>query len=99
MLGVFGNHLIILYVKYLMFQKQITDDKYSPQWEDLDILWLDQAQPEYSPSWLIQEFVVAQPLSHVRLFATPYMTAHQASLSFTIPQFAQINVHWASDII
>ena len=28
--------------------------------------------------------VVAQPLSHVRLFATPSTTAHQASLSFTI---------------
>ena len=82
-----------------MFQKQITDDKYRPQWEDLDILWLDQDHPEYSPSWLIQEFVVVQSLSHVQLFATPQMTAHQASLSFAISQFAQIHVHWVSDII
>ena len=27
-----------------------------------------------------------QSLSHVRLFATPWTTAHQASLSFTLPQ-------------
>ena len=30
--------------------------------------------------------VVVQSLSRVRLFATPWMTAHQASLSFTISQ-------------
>ena len=30
--------------------------------------------------------VVAQPLSRVRLFATPWAAAHQASLSFTISQ-------------
>ena len=29
-------------------------------------------------------FVVAQSLSHVRLFVTPWTAAHQASLSFTI---------------
>ena len=29
-------------------------------------------------------YVVIQPLSHVRLFATPCITARQASLSFTI---------------
>ena len=29
-------------------------------------------------------FVVVQSLSHVRLFATPWTTAHQATLSFTI---------------
>ena len=30
--------------------------------------------------------VVVQSLSHVRLFATPWTAAHQASLSFTISQ-------------
>ena len=30
--------------------------------------------------------VVVQPLSHVRLFATPWTAAHQAFLSFTISQ-------------
>ena len=35
--------------------------------------------------------VVAQSVSHVRLFATPWSAAHQASLSFTI--------HWVSDAI
>ena len=29
--------------------------------------------------------VVVQPLSHIRLFATPRMAAHQASLSFDCP--------------
>ena len=31
-------------------------------------------------------FVVVQLLSRVRLFVTPWTAAHQASLSFTIPQ-------------
>ena len=31
-------------------------------------------------------FVVAQSLSHVRLFVIPWTAAHQASLSFTISQ-------------
>ena len=31
-------------------------------------------------------FAVVQSLSHVRLFMTPWTTAHQASLSFTISQ-------------
>ena len=39
-------------------------------------------------SVLIDNFtlVVVQLLSHVRLFATPWTAAHQASLSFTISQ-------------
>ena len=38
------------------------------------------------PSWPIREFQLssAQPLSRVRLFATPWIEAHQASLSITI---------------
>ena len=30
--------------------------------------------------------IVVQSLSHVRLFVTPWTTAHQASLSFTVSQ-------------
>ena len=30
--------------------------------------------------------VVVQPVSHIRLLATPWIAAHQASLSFTISQ-------------
>ena len=38
--------------------------------------------------------VLVQSLSHVRLFATPWNAACQASLSFTISQeFAQMHVH------
>ena len=33
-----------------------------------------------------QHFVVAESLSRVRLFATPWTAAHQAPLSFTISQ-------------
>ena len=33
----------------------------------------------------IQNFVVVQSLSRVRLFVTPWTAAHQASLSFTSP--------------
>ena len=40
-------------------------------------------------------------LSHVQLFATPWIAAHQASLSLTIYLlgFAQIHIHWAGDAI
>ena len=34
----------------------------------------------------VQVFFVAQLLSCVRLFATPWTAAHQASLSFTVSQ-------------
>ena len=44
-------------------------------------------------------FVVAQSLSHVWLFATPWTAAHQAPLSSTISEFAQIHVHWIPDAI
>ena len=37
--------------------------------------------------------VIVQLLSHVWLFAA----ARQASLSFTISQFAQTHVHWFGD--
>ena len=38
--------------------------------------------------------IVVQLLSHVRLFATPWTAACQASLSFTIlPELAQTHVH------
>ena len=33
------------------------------------------------------------------LWPTPWTAAHQASLSFTISQFAQTHVHWVGDII
>ena len=38
------------------------------------------------PWYLSRFFVVVQPLSHVRLFATPCRAAHQSSLSFTNSQ-------------
>ena len=43
--------------------------------------------------------IVVQSPSRVRLFATPWTAAHQASLSFTIPKFAQVHVHFISDAI
>ena len=42
---------------------------------------------------------VVQSLSHTQLCATPWTAAHQAPLSFTIPEFAQTHVHWVSDAI
>ena len=45
------------------------------------------------------QFSSFQSLSRVRLFATPWTAAHQASLSFTIPKFAQVHVHFISDAI
>ena len=37
--------------------------------------------------------VVVQLLNYVQLFATPWTVAHQAPLSSTMPEFAQIHVH------
>ena len=42
---------------------------------------------------------VVQLLSCVRLFATQWTVAHQASLSFTVSEFAETHVHWVSDAI
>ena len=42
--------------------------------------------------------VVVWYLSRVQLFATPWLAAHQASLSFTISP-TQTHVHWVSDAI
>ena len=43
--------------------------------------------------------LVVQSLSHVQLFATPWTAAHQAPLSSTFSELAQIHVHWVSDTI
>ena len=40
----------------------------------------------HSRNWFIKRLVVVQSLSRVRLFATPWTAARQASLSFTISQ-------------
>ena len=40
-----------------------------------------------------------QPLSHVRLFATPWITAQQASCPSQTPGVTQTPVHWVSDAI
>ena len=45
---------------------------------------LDQASPR--ASYLTHQFSSIQSLSHVRLFATPWTAAHQASLSITNSQ-------------
>ena len=37
--------------------------------------------------------------SHVRLLAIPWTAAHQASLSLTISEFAQVHVHLISDAL
>ena len=46
-----------------------------------------------------QRGVVVQSLSCVQLFAPPWTTVLQASLSFTISLFTQTHVHWVSDAI
>ena len=44
-----------------------------------------------------KHLIFVQSLSHVRLFATPWTAARQASLSFSITQ--SLLVHWAGDAI
>ena len=42
---------------------------------------------------ILCEVFVVQSLSRVQLFVTPWPAARQASLSFTILEFAQTHVH------
>ena len=44
-----------------------------------------------------KQFSSVQLLSGVRLFVTPWIAAHQASLF--IPEFTQTHIHWVSDTI
>ena len=53
----------------------------------------------YTPTWCRTASVVVQLPNCVQLFVTSWTVAHQASLSLTISQFAQIHVHWISDAI
>ena len=50
-----------------------------------------------------QQFGSVQSLSRVQLFATPWTTARQASLSITnsrkVPESTQTHVHWVGDAI
>ena len=45
------------------------------------------------------QFSSVQSLSCVRLFATPWSTARQASLSIQLPESTQTHVHWVSHAI
>ena len=49
-----------------------------------------------SPSVFV---VLVQSLSRVWFFEVPWTAAHQASLSFTLLEFAQTRVHWVDDAI
>ena len=44
-------------------------------------------------------FSSVQSFSRVRLFATPWIAAHQASLHHQLPEFTQTHVHRVSDAI
>ena len=45
-------------------------------------------------------YEIDQSLSHVQLFATPWIAARQASLSITyLPEFTQTHVHRVGDAI
>ena len=51
---------------------------------------------------LLVKYLVSsvQSLSHVRLFVTPWIAAHQPSLSHhRVPEFTQTHVHWVADAI
>ena len=43
--------------------------------------------------------LVVQSLSPIRLFATPWISAHQAFLSYYLLEFPQTHVHWVDDAI
>ena len=55
-------------------------------WFRVTMFWNTSDQNKLNISWILESaYVVVQSLSHVRLFATPWTTGHQASLSFTLP--------------
>ena len=64
--------------------------KESMLWNDSQLQWNFMA---------VVAVVVAQSLTCIRLFVTPWTAAFQASLSFTISQFAETHVHWVGDAI
>ena len=47
----------------------------------------------------MNQFSSVQSLSHVRLFATPWITAHQASHPSQLPEFTQTHIYRVSDAI
>ena len=49
--------------------------------------------------FILIQFSSVQSLSRVRLFATPWIAAHQASLSIKLLEFTQIHVHRVGDAI
>ena len=58
----------------------------------------------HSSAFSCQHIAVVQSLSHIWHFATPWIAACQASLSFTICwsyllEFVQTQVHWVGDAI
>ena len=59
-----------------------------PQWSDLGTSYFPQGalSASLTPAPFPSFAVVVQTLSRVRLFATPWTAAHQASLSFTVSQ-------------
>ena len=67
---------------------------------------IDYTSPSSLKSYIVLTFpptsaesVVFQLLSHVQLFVNPWTSASQASLSFTLSQFAQTHVHCIDDAI
>ena len=46
-----------------------------------------------------QGFSSVQSLSHVQLFVTPWIAAHQASVHHQLPEFTQTHVHRVGDAI
>ena len=53
----------------------------------------------FSSESFLQKTVVVQSVSWVQLFATPLTVAHQAALTSTVMNFAQIHVHQVGDAI
>ena len=49
--------------------------------------------------WNLETIISVQSLNHVQLFATPWITACQVSLSHYLPEFAQTHVQGVSDAI
>ena len=88
-----GRYVLDLWVRKMFWRMEFSSIL---AWR---ILWREQPviiQPHTSSV----QFSSVQSFSRVRLFATPWMAAHQASLSITkLPEFTQIHVYRVTYVI
>ena len=81
--GTCSSHLIVVSIFYGTVIYMYIQPGNSPSQDEGKLLSIFYSIVTLSLNPLLYQFSSVQSLSRVRLFATPWITAHQASLSFT----------------